>query len=304
MIATAASELPVFIQSESNDIFGVLTEPTIDSNGAAIVLLFGGLYTLSINRNRVTVDAARKFASLGYHVLRLDLHGVGESSGSVDAYDISRPFFGDVLRAADWLRARGIADIVLVGQCYGARTCLAASERMPNVAGIALFSMPVLNFNRTEFEARRNAKASVWSLLRRAMHLRVLRGLFSRQRRARYTGIARAKARAIRGHGDEDTQSKVSQDVVRQFGHLASVGIPTLVVYGVEDFRDEFETVRDGRIDRELRREGARIEVRLEDDIKMHGLPTMLAQQRAIDLVIRWLHKAVTPGLTRSGVRS
>src|SRR5439155_658117 len=79
-----------FLPSRGEHIFGVWTRPTTAPNGIAAILLVGGIYGLSIGRNRLSVRLARTLASCGYHVMRLDLHGSGESTGEVrDLLDLT-----------------------------------------------------------------------------------------------------------------------------------------------------------------------------------------------------------------------
>ena len=288
-LATSLDETPVFIRSGDADLFGILTAPTTAPNGAAILLLLGGLYTLSINRNRVTVEAARRFASLGYHVLRLDLHGVGESTGVVESFDIDHPFYTDVLAATDWLKNRAIDEVVFVGHCYGGRTFLAATEHLPPVRGIALFSIPVVRFDRAEFEGRRKSKLPLKLLLAKAFTFNVLRGLFSRRRRRFYGATARAKLRSIRGLDSIHERSNISPDLIRQLRGLADARTPVLLVQGNDDYGKEFERVRSPEIDKIIARPHACIEFRSVRDVKLHGMPSLEAQKIALNLLEEWL---------------
>src|SRR5688572_5780835 len=97
--ATTADEILAFIPAEDAQLFGVLTQPTVEPNGLCVIILLGGIFNLSVNRNRLTVRIARRLASQGYHVLRLDQHGVGESSGTVTESRLDKPWVEDVTAA-------------------------------------------------------------------------------------------------------------------------------------------------------------------------------------------------------------
>ena len=62
VIATARHEEPAYLRAGDHDIFAILTRPTGEANGFGIVILAGGIYTLSINRNRLSVELARRLA--------------------------------------------------------------------------------------------------------------------------------------------------------------------------------------------------------------------------------------------------
>src|SRR5207249_8000593 len=101
-------------------IFGVWTRPTTAPNGIAAILLVGGIYGLSIGRNRLSVRLARTLASCGYHVMRLDLHGSGESTGEVrDLLDLT--FLDDLEVAARWIEGQAIRETIGIGSCFGGR---------------------------------------------------------------------------------------------------------------------------------------------------------------------------------------
>jgi pimeloyl-ACP methyl ester carboxylesterase len=287
-IATSTQETPAFIASGDNEIFGILTAPTVKPNGAAVIMSFGGLSTLSVNRNRFTVTTARRLAALGYHVLRIDLHGVGESTGFVEANDLARPFFQDVIAGAEWLRGRGLHDVVLAGQCYGARTCLAAAEYLTGLQGIALFSMPTVDTANATY-ARGVAKKRVRWLVRSAMRPRMVREILRRRHRRISTRVfVRTFLRAIRGLGDGNTHPSVSRDVRHQLQHLVDQGTPTLIVHGNDEVGKDFTSSRGGTIDPIVDATGARIEV-LSVATSMHGLLSLESQRVAGTLLEEWL---------------
>jgi hypothetical protein len=90
--------------------------------------------------NRMYVSAARRLASLGHTVLRLDVSGIGESlpadgAPPNDAYAAS--LVPDVVTAVRWL---GEQDIWLVGLCSGAYAAFQAALTESRVTGVVLIN--------------------------------------------------------------------------------------------------------------------------------------------------------------------
>jgi pimeloyl-ACP methyl ester carboxylesterase len=149
VIANSVSlrESPLFIDAGQEMLFGMLTQPTEVGNGIGVILLTGGDDIPSTNRNRVSVRLARRLASVGYHVLRLDYRGVGESTGGDNGYSLDNLAVEDLDAAIRWLEQRGISELVLAGSCFGARTCLARASTTLGLRALILISSPVVSTN-------------------------------------------------------------------------------------------------------------------------------------------------------------
>jgi alpha-beta hydrolase superfamily lysophospholipase len=129
------TERPVFIPADAM-MFGVVTEPMVGERRRRAVLLLNSGADNHIGANRMHVSLARRWAYLGYVVLRLDLGGLGDSatrSGGKDD-DVFPPTAVDEIRAAmDYLRAQyGTEKFALAGVCSGAYHVLrAAAAKLP-----------------------------------------------------------------------------------------------------------------------------------------------------------------------------
>jgi pimeloyl-ACP methyl ester carboxylesterase len=141
--AQARHERPVYFTAGDTPLFGVLTAPTGPPTGTGVLLLAGGIYVLSTNRNRMYVRLARRLAALGHTVLRIDFRGVGESAGVIGDYSIADPNPGDAAAAVRCLLAVGVQRVAIVGSCFGARSALEAAADDPALARLVLFSPPV-----------------------------------------------------------------------------------------------------------------------------------------------------------------
>ena len=291
---TTHDERPVFIPSDEGDLFGVLTRPPGNSNGIGVIFLLGGIYTLSINRNRLTVRLARRFASLGYHTLRLDVHGTGESAGRVGEYSLEKPFTTDVEAAARWLTAQGVDGVVLVGSCFGARTSLAASESIGSVRALGLLGLPVVRTDRIgTITALEHAQRSWGHVLRRAFRPAVLRRLIKSEVRPHYMKIARLKLTPTAGDARKTMESRTSPTVVRQLEQVSARGLPTLLLYGTEDAWREFSLARQGRLGDVLGAPHSPIELRHVDE-NLHGFGTIGSQDRAAQVLEDWLVRSAS----------
>ncbi len=80
-------------------------------------------------------------AERGIATLRFDFTGLGDSEGDFEGTTFARDV-GDIVAAADALRARGGAPALLVGHSRGGTAALAAAARIPEVVGVATIGAP------------------------------------------------------------------------------------------------------------------------------------------------------------------
>src|SRR5439155_22130577 len=114
--------IPFFLRAAGEALFGIRPEPTAEPKGGAVIILSGGAFLGATSRNRVSVRIGRLVAALGYHAVRLDDRGIGESSGEIDSYGLDRPFVDELLGAVAFMAERGVTEFVLVGTtCFGSR---------------------------------------------------------------------------------------------------------------------------------------------------------------------------------------
>ena len=244
--------------------FGILTmpvdKPSPPGGGAApggagrskpaVILMNAG----SIHRvgpNRSFVRMARRFAELGYPVLRMDLSGIGDSpapAGCVENLPYPRDAILDAQAAMTALAERGIADrFVLSGLCSGADIAFRTGVIDPRVAGSWMinpqaFYFPssdsLKEFMHAEIQAT-YYQSAVWDLDR---WKRMLRGEVDVRRIA---GVLRAKVessvrrRVARLVGDKaaaDPEVKPeARDVIRDLRQMAARGTDTFLLCSEDD---------------------------------------------------------------------
>jgi uncharacterized OsmC-like protein/alpha/beta superfamily hydrolase len=83
----------------------------------------------------------RELTARGIAVLRFDFTGVGESGGEFAATNFSSNV-GDLVAAADFLRATRQAPALLVGHSLGGTAMLAAAPRIPEATAVATIGAP------------------------------------------------------------------------------------------------------------------------------------------------------------------
>ncbi len=298
LAATTHDEIPAFFEVRRRRLFGVFTYPTAPALSVAVILLAGG--GVAACRNRQSVRLSRYLAALGYHTLRFDYHGVGESEGFVEHFRLDEPFVHDLMGAVDWVRTQGIARFVLVGSCFGGRTALSASSRIDGLEGLAIVAAPLRDFEMGDRIGTGLAlRMSLWDYVRRASSLRVIRGLFDPDRRRAFARIARAKWQQMRGAGEEGSGGGrdlgVSPRFLAPLDEAVRRGVPVLLVYGdQDDLWDDFERARSGRLGEILQSGGSRIEVATLHG-EVHGFTRVAVQDAVVEAITEWLGRRTSP---------
>ncbi len=124
------TERPVYIDSGAT-LFGIVTEPGEGEHYRGGVILQNSGAVHHIGSNRMYVSLARRWASSGYVVLRMDLGGIGDSSTRPARPDddvFAPAALDDIQAAIHFIRDRyQLSDITLGGVCSGAYHALRAA---------------------------------------------------------------------------------------------------------------------------------------------------------------------------------
>jgi pimeloyl-ACP methyl ester carboxylesterase len=306
------AESPVLFSAGGNDLFGVLTHPVGASpRGIGVVVITGGAYIASVNRNRLSVRLARRLAGEGFHVLRFDYHGVGESTGGIKTYRLDRPFVQDLEGATRWLASAGLQKVILVGSCFGARTILSTAESVKGLVGAVLISAPVRDFQMGDRIPTRFAReVGFLQMIRKAARPRVLRDLLAPQDREAYIQsrrllsivkrIVQLKATTLIGRltgrrrrtADGDAMW-ISSKFVRPLRGLVNRKVPLLFLYGTEeDFYREFDRARqqEGPLQQILTAADGTLEVQTIEGV-VHGFTTLNIQEAVLERAQAWIER-------------
>lgn len=283
MTVTTRLETPIYFDAAGSDLFGVFTRPDGDANGMAVLTLFGAGPFPTLGKNQVRVRLARQLAEQGYHVLRIDYRGIGESGGEPRVPTLEELWVDDALGAIRWLKAQGFDQILVIGVCFGARTALVIAPEIPHVAGMVLIAPPVGEANHRE-----TIIAQPWSwYLKRAMSantVRLLVGTDATARRRRGTLKARARRAVIRSDSSNKLPQRAhaSPQFLEPMAEVLASGAPVLLLYGRgDDFFASFESSLQGRLGR-LIDAAPNVTVRITDE-SLAGLSSIETQ----DLVLK-----------------
>jgi pimeloyl-ACP methyl ester carboxylesterase len=244
--ATTADEVLAFVPAGDEELFVVVTRPRSEPRGVAVVLLQGGGRrgqggTPSPGRNRMSVELARSLAADGYHAVRLDYAGVGESSGDAAVFDVRAPFAEQIGAVTRWVAAtEGVGRFAYMGGCFGGRAGLAAAAADPRTAvGVALWGSPLRDLEW----GKRLESLPTTTYVRKAMTRRGLAGWADPTRRRMYRALIARRAHRVlrrsRGAGGGGAAARASTwfspMVARQLRTLFQHRVPVLVMYGEAD---------------------------------------------------------------------
>jgi len=297
--ATTHDETPLFFPAGGETLFGILTHPTVPANGTGVVLLHGGGYTGSAHRNRASLRQARSLAAHGFHVMRFDYHGMGESSGVVEEIQLGRPFTEDLDGVMDVMRSHGVADFILVGQCFGGRAILSLSPRIPDLRGVVLLAIQIRDFGRNEGTAVRMAHdMSSLAVARRgwrALSVKTFTDRDTRRRTSRLVKtLVRAKVRSLPGRirsrmsRNGNDMHWVSPRFMEPFQSLIEDRVPLLLVFGDLDGNEDFHEAKKGRLGSLLDANRDLVEVHTLAG-RVHGLSQVSTQNELQELIESWI---------------
>ena len=246
-----------------------------------VLLPWGAGAYPSSARNRIRTRLARTLAQGGYHSFRFDYQGVGESGGEYRIATMGNPYTGDVLAACEWLRTQGLDRVMVVANCFGAWSSLAAAPLISGLQGMVLVNCPVRRDHRQTNAAHRSWR---W-WLRHARRLRLSK-LRNSQSRARYRGLVTAKAGQLIRIRPRDVR------FTEAINQLVTDQIPLLLMYGSDGFRPDFEAELGRGLGAILQSARAPTQPLFVTE-RVEGFATLASQNLLIDTVTAWLDEAV-----------
>ncbi len=298
------SERPVRFRAGDDEVFGMLTEPLSAPRGIGVVLL-----NATSDRNRFLIRQARRLAASGFHVLRFDYHGFGESSGPwtgstlkhamITLQTLEEPFTQDLLGAVEELHRHGLRKIAVIGRCFGARAALSGVQHIPDLCAMALISLPLHGGGDAQHPVSRWALDEVRDAARRGVRLRAIRGLLNPRRRERWLRKLRFAAQQLLrrpapgGAGDGRAVDWVSAAVVESVREAAGRRVPLLFLYGrAESVYRDFLAAQAGPMASILTQAGDRATVALVDG-PTNNLTNLAVQEAVLTRTQEWLESCL-----------
>jgi dienelactone hydrolase len=251
--APALNERAVFFGGDRR-LFGILTSPPADRTRVdlpAIIMLNAGAVH-RIGAHRLYVSMARRWAALGFPVLRIDLSGIGDSPvhrGGEENLTYPRERGADVQAAIDFLSASAKAErFILTGLCSGGDITFEIGFRHPRIAGAIMINPRTFCVNDLGMvDSYQQARWYQGSLLQTDSLKKLLRGDVDIARAARIVApklkdqvVSRAR-RAVSnllgaGRGEGSTAGRpLENDVPKCLRLMAERGVDTYLVVTEHD---------------------------------------------------------------------
>jgi pimeloyl-ACP methyl ester carboxylesterase len=147
------NEKPILF-GRAKSLAGVLTVPAGATSSVAVVILGAGILH-RIGPSRISVRLARSLADAGYHSLRFDLSGVGDSALDLGATNLDASVDADIQDAITLiLEETGCEGVILLGYCSGANQAYGMAGQDKRIRGVVLYDPGV---QRTRgFRMRKN----------------------------------------------------------------------------------------------------------------------------------------------------
>jgi len=303
IVEQARAEHAHFVRAGAHDLFAVVTEPSAAPLDVGVLILAGGRYGNTGGRNGVAGRLAASLSARGYHVMRIDYHGIGDSTGRIEEFVLHEPFVDDASAALGVLRAYGVDRVAVLGDCFGARTALATCTGPGGVDALVLVSLPWRDLARSDRKAHIvSSELTVTDYVRRGMTAGAVRKLATVEGRRQAFGLVRAKATQLRRRVDDrmagiDVEPWVSRRVLEQLATVRDRRTPALLLYGrgpAEDYTHDFEAIRMMPAVAWLRGHD-RIETRILDQ-PIAGYRNVVSQDEVVRAAPEWLDGVFVDG--------
>lgn len=135
---------PFFFGTETERLFGVYHEPTSMADRDEGVVIAAPYGRELMKTHRALRQLAIRLARAGFHVLRFDYRGCGDSAGEAEPCGVAE-WTEDLGTAADELKDRtGVGKIAFVGLRLGGTLALLAGARRRDVEALVLWE-PILD---------------------------------------------------------------------------------------------------------------------------------------------------------------
>jgi pimeloyl-ACP methyl ester carboxylesterase len=282
MTARTIEERLVFFPSGKNNLAGILTVPE-KPNGRTVLIPWGTSTAPSSGINGVRARLARTVADEGFHAFRFDWPGVGESDGNYHAGEMSSPLIEELEAASTWLASQGLDRIVIVANCFGGWSALMAAPKLAGLEGVAIVNPPV---RRDHKQVRAADQGWQW-WLKRIKRFR-LKKARSAEYRAQSRKLLAAKGSSMAGTGSRD--KRFSNAV----GHLLDRGIPILIIYGIHDFRADFESELEHGLGAAMEHAGPPTRF-VTVPVRLEGFASLDSQAFLLGEVVPWLQSLPPP---------
>jgi len=276
-------ETAIAFDAAGQQLYAVIAEPVEAQRVPFTLVLYNAGAIRRIGPNRMWTEAARRWASAGVPVIRVDIEGIGDAGGDGSAYrESDDPFYAEKLiqqarSVLDLAVERGLPDrFALGGLCSGGFWAFQAA-----LSDVRVQSVIMLNPRLLFFDARSDARRELRKL-RRILTPAGLRGV--NLEKLTLKRAARLGSRLLRRRARANPDTAEAFEMLRRRGQQVVMGFS-----GDEPLYEELQ--------RELTLAGLlRLGVRVAElPCKSHTLKPLTAQQAGHSLI----DEAVSAALPR-----
>jgi exosortase A-associated hydrolase 1 len=281
----AVIERAVHFECEGERLYGVISLPGTDDASAAltraVLIVVGGPQYRAGSHRQFTL-LARSLAAHGIAAMRFDYRGMGDSEGSMRAFDTVD---ADLRCALDRFQAElpGVREFALWGLCDGASAIAFYAARDARVGGVALVNPWV----RTEAGAARATIKHYYRarLFERAFWAKILGGRFDwRGALASAAGLLRQSARrAPRDDADAALPERMRAGLARFDGRIL------LMLSGADLTAQEFGDLASGDARWRSLLAGPRVTRHLLPGAD-HTCSRRVWHEQVVDWTCAWIH--------------
>ena len=300
----AIRERAFLFGTDKTAMFGVISEPASGprANTAVIIPNTGANY--HVGPNRMYVRMARRWAALGYTVLRFDLTGIGDSdlrAGAAENAPYTDYGADDLAVAVTELCVRAhVKRVVAIGLCSGAYVAFHASLR-----GTPLTAEILVNPQAFYWKAGDSLDAAASVVVEKMQNYKNSARDWGKWKnlltgKANYQALSKILTQRARDFGETRLKRVASRlglitltdDLGRDMRAIADRGVATLLVYSKGDAGIEYMKARAGDELARLTRDG-RVRTEIVDGAD-HTFTAQLAQKKLVDTMTTYLQREHT----------
>ncbi len=193
------------------------------------IVMLHGWAGYRIGAHQMFTKLGRRAEAEGFHCLRFDFRGRGDSEGDAAAATLTT-MISDARVAVDWLvENAGVRRVALVGDCSGAEVAIGTGVLREVVTDMVLWSAPMVGADRAAADKAKKAHIArqyLGKLFRRETYAKLLGG------RLDLKMIRRALSTGGKGAGEQGSDDDAEIDWLRRFVDFAG---EVLFVYGGND---------------------------------------------------------------------
>lgn len=145
---------PYFFESNNNKLFAVYHPPRIDCQLNIGVLLCNPLHQEQIRCHKLYQTVANQLSKIGFHVLRFDFYGTGDSEGTKSQFTVTEAIRNVQSAIIEFRDGCDLEKVLLWGVRFGATICLLTSTII-DVEGMILWN-PIISGKSYLTELKKN----------------------------------------------------------------------------------------------------------------------------------------------------